>query len=392
MPADGNRLRIVTFMTDGYIGNDFEVISLVKSLRGTSRWFPFGTGNSVNRFLLEEMARQGGGEVEYVLLDSPGDQVARRFYDRIDAPVLTDVRLEFRDLDVHGVYPNQLSDVWEERPLVIHARYRTPGKGQVTLRGYRAGAPYAQRIEVDLPARREEGNSIASMWARTRVDDLMARDLRALQSGELPKPLREEIIQVALEHRIMTQFTSFVAVEDRVVNENGRLRTVTVPVEMPQGVEYEGVFGEGAGPHATAKSAVGALGGRARQARRLEALAPLLSGAADRAAPAPRASEAESRERDERRPLGQKARERLAPELLALAEGRAPVGSTVQVTAGRVRVRVELRAGASQGVEALQGAGLDVDLILEGVVVGEIAVSRLAALAELDAVERIEAG
>ena len=54
-----NRIRIVTFMTDGLVGNDFGVINMVKKLRGTSRWFSFGTGNSVNRFLLDNMARVG---------------------------------------------------------------------------------------------------------------------------------------------------------------------------------------------------------------------------------------------------------------------------------------------------------------------------------------------
>ncbi len=395
--AEGNRLRIVTFMTDGYVGNDFEVISLVKSLRGTSRWFPFGTGNSVNRYLLEEMARHGGGEVEYVLLDAPGDEVARKFYDRIDAPVLTDVRLEFRDLDVYDVYPNQLADVWEERPLVIHARYRNPGKGRVILRGYRAGEAYSQEIEVDLPGREAEGDAIASMWARARVDDLMARDLGALQGGAFPDVLREEIIEVALEHRIMTQFTSFVAVEDRVINQGGQQRTVTVPVEMPQGVEYEGVFRElrSAGPmkHSRSQESLGYMQSL------LGSLSLSLPApeTADRAAPVRRGVGKlgdpgdERRERDAARALGRKARERLAPELRALVEGGAPPGPTVQVTDGRVRVRVQLRKGAKEAIEALQEAGLDVDLILGGLVIGEIEIEKLRELAELDAVERISA-
>ena len=83
MPADAHRLRVVTFMTDGYVGNDFEVLDLVQRLRGTSRWFPFGTGNGVNRFLIDGMARLGGGEPYYVLLGEPGDTVARTFYDHI---------------------------------------------------------------------------------------------------------------------------------------------------------------------------------------------------------------------------------------------------------------------------------------------------------------------
>ena len=74
MPADDHRLRIVTFMTDGYVGNDFEVLDLVRRLRATSRWFPFGTGNGVNRFLIDGMARVGGGEADYVLLTESGDE------------------------------------------------------------------------------------------------------------------------------------------------------------------------------------------------------------------------------------------------------------------------------------------------------------------------------
>src|SRR2546427_5087302 len=86
LPADRNRLRVVTFMTDGYIGNDFEVIDLVRSLRGTSRWFSFGAGNGVNRFLLEGLARAGGGEGDYILLNDAGEAVAERFYQHLAAP------------------------------------------------------------------------------------------------------------------------------------------------------------------------------------------------------------------------------------------------------------------------------------------------------------------
>src|SRR5262249_58502645 len=99
-PADDHRLRIVTFMTDGYVGNDLEVLDLVQRLRGTSRWFPFGTGNAVNRFLIDGMARLGGGEPYYALLGEPGDAIARGFYDHVASPVLTDVHVEWEGLDV----------------------------------------------------------------------------------------------------------------------------------------------------------------------------------------------------------------------------------------------------------------------------------------------------
>jgi hypothetical protein len=232
-------------MTDGYVGNDLEVLDLVQRLRGTSRWFPFGTGNGVNRFLIDGMARLGGGEPYYALLGEPGDSVARTFYDHVSSPVLTDVHVEWQDLDVADMHPDAPADVWAEKPLVIHARYRGAGSGRIVLTGFQHGEPYRQELAVTLPEQEPDHAAIASMWARAKVEALTTQDLGALQSGIFPGPLREQIVSIALAHRIVTPFTSFIAVEERVVNEGGAPRTVGVPVEMPDGVRYEGIFGAG---------------------------------------------------------------------------------------------------------------------------------------------------
>jgi len=52
-------------MTDGYVGNDMEIIAEVQR-HPNARVFSFGIGGSVNRFLLDKMAEHGRGEVEYV--------------------------------------------------------------------------------------------------------------------------------------------------------------------------------------------------------------------------------------------------------------------------------------------------------------------------------------
>lgn len=386
-PADEHRLRIVTLMTDGYIGNDFEVIDLVRRLRGSSRWFPFGTGNSTNRFLLESMAREGGGEVEYVLLNSPGEEVARRFWERIASPVLTDIRLEFRGLEVTDIHPSVPSDLWAQKPLVVHARYRRPGRGKVILHGYRQGRPYRQELEVDLPEREPHHDALASMWARAHVDALMRRDLPGLQSGSFREALREEIEEVALAHRLLTQFTSFVAVEDRVVNEGGIPRTVTVPVEMPQGVRYEGVFG---------------VAGRVARGRAFPMMAA--AGIASKVALSGSSAEQFSSEpqvammRDEAPvslPTGEPelsppARRRLAAELRALLQGGDASSLGLDVADGRVRVKVALRDTSAEALERLTALGLRISQVTDDSVVGTIAVDALANLAEADGVERIE--
>ena len=407
MPADANRLRIVTFMTDGYVGNDVEVLALVQRLRARSRWFPFGTGNSVNRFLIDGMARLGGGEAEYVLLSSSGDDAVRRFHERIASPVLTDVRVEWQGLDVVDVLPHEHADVWAERPLVIHARYRRAGTGQVVLTGFRQGRPYRQVMPVTLPEREPGNDAIASIWARAKVEALTTQDLAAMQSGTLPKPLEEQIVRVALAHRLLTPFTSFVAVEERVVNEGGTTRTVRVPVEMPDGVRYEGVFGS-----AAADAVAGAAGG----APRAQMLAAAPRGFAGTSAPIgqPPATFAASGRRELRdggaaasesddarvaEPvpappvvrLDAATRARLAPALVVLLEQGPGAPGAATADDGWVRVRVVLATRDAGAELALQSAGLLREGEADGGVVGLVRVERLAALAALPAVRSVAA-
>lgn len=244
IPPDNNRLRIVTFMTDGYVGNDMQILDLVKKHRGTSRWFPFGTGNSVNRFLIDGIAKEGGGEPEYVLLNAKAGEVGEKFYKRIASPVLTDVAVKFDGLDAKEVFPKAVCDVWAQKPLYIKGRYTKSGSGTVTLTGFSQGAPYSKSMKVIFPESNPANSGIASVWARAKVDRLMSEDWMGVQSGNMNAELKNEIVDTALAYHIMTQFTSFVAVEEKYVTEGGKSKLVPVPVEMPEGVSHESIFGQ----------------------------------------------------------------------------------------------------------------------------------------------------
>jgi len=374
-PAPQNRLRIVSFMTDGYVGNDHEVIDLVRTLRGRSRWFPFGTGHSTNRYLLDHMAREGGGEVDYVLLDEDPEVSARRFYERIAAPVLTDVRIDFEGLEVTDLAPNRLSDVWAHKPLIVHARYRKPGNGRVVLRGFRQGEAWQRSLEVELPARSSHNRPIASMWARARVDELLARDLRGLQQETFAEALKEEVVSIALSHALLTPFTSFVAVEDRVVNEAGESRTVTVPVEVGGGVDREAIFG--GAPLAAAPGLYRA--GTTKRRMQAAGAFPLHDVAPTVADEASGGEEVSLPLSAVGGPHADKLGVRLAAFLEALPEG------TVDVS-----VRVDLDGVVSPEVERqLEAAGLRIELVLDEGVVGAIGVDDLDALLAVALVDRV---
>jgi Ca-activated chloride channel homolog len=243
-PSDAqDHVRIVCFMTDGYVGNDMGIIAEVQK-HPNARVFAFGIGSSVNRFLLDKMAENGRGEVEYVSLNDDGSAAAKRFHERVRNPLLTDVAIDWGGLSVTDVYPKRLPDLFSAKPVVITGRYAGAGRANIKLRGRMSGRDFEREIPVELPENESRHDAIATLWARSSIDDLMSQDYAGIQNGIPREEIREKIIQLGLNFRLMTQFTSFVAVEEMIVTDGGEPRRIEVPVEMPEGVSYEAVFGE----------------------------------------------------------------------------------------------------------------------------------------------------
>lgn len=239
---DPDRLRLVVFNTDGYVGDEALILDTIQKNRDRARMFTFGIGNSVNRYLIDQMAFEGKGDVEYVTLAEAADGAVNRFIARTRSPILTDVTASFTGVDVQDALPRAIPDVFSEKPVIITGRYTTAGAGKLKLSGKLGGQPWSKTIDLDFPAN-AQAPALESLWARQRVDELTRRNHLAMAYPEASRVTNEDIIQVALQFGIMTQLTSFVAVEKKVVNIGGKQRTVAVPVEMADGVSYEGIFG-----------------------------------------------------------------------------------------------------------------------------------------------------
>src|SRR5262249_30669127 len=159
----------------------------------------FGIGQSVNRFLLDNMARQGRGEVEYVALEDDGSAAARRFHERIRNPLLTDISIDWGGLPVADVYPQRIPDLFGAKPLILSGRYTAGARGEIRLRGKSAGQDFTRVIPVELPESQPQHDVLATLWARARIDDLMSQDYSGLQSGNMKTDLTETITQLGLE-------------------------------------------------------------------------------------------------------------------------------------------------------------------------------------------------
>jgi len=169
----------------------------------------------------------------------------------------------------------------------VHGRYGRPGTGVVVVEGRRRGRVEVYRKVVQLRDREEDHAALGRLWARARIHRLQ----RQMLDGEDPAQV-EAIVALALRHRLMTAWTSLVAVDSEIANRDGAAIPVAVPVEMPEDVSYEGVFGRSVvgarkslpAPAATetALRLVRAVGGSPREAAPIAAADELR----DRAVPA----------------------------------------------------------------------------------------------------------
>jgi Ca-activated chloride channel family protein len=217
-------MRIVVFLTDGYIGNDVDVVRMVRARRGETRLFSFGIGRSVNRYLLEEMARAGRGLARFVRPEEDAEGAADRLAERLRAPYLTDVAVDWGKAPVFDATPARLPDLFLGESVRVLARYRCStggadcGTHRVTVRGRVAGQPVSLPLDVTLPRSAPDADALPIVWARGQIADRMHTYLTPGLEPAARETVQEEVVQLGLTHQLVTQWTSFVAVADRVVN------------------------------------------------------------------------------------------------------------------------------------------------------------------------------
>ncbi|MEG4006200.1 VIT domain-containing protein [Microcoleus sp. Pol11C1] len=254
--AATGRLRSIVLITDGYIGNENEVLALVqRSLKPGNRLYSFGVGGSVNRFLINRLAEVGRGTSQVIRHDEPSAEAAEKFFREINSPVLTNIQISWEGMgEKPQIYPIAPPDLFASGPLVLFGKKTDRAPGQLRIRGTLAGGKaYEQVLPVNFAksgGRQRESTSVAAgatdfgnpavaqLWGRSRIKDLMNQ----MFAGET-KSLVEAVTNTALTYRLLSEYTAFVAVSEEVrVEPDGTRRRVQVPVELPQGVSYEGIF------------------------------------------------------------------------------------------------------------------------------------------------------
>ena len=240
IPAAPGAARSVIAITDGYISGEREIFDIIGRNIGTTNFFSFGIGSSVNRYLIDGIAKTGLGESFVVTDPSEAASTADRFRTYIQSPVLTDVQVTYDGFDVYDIEPPTLSTLFASRPIVLFGKWKGEPSGTIHITGKTGGRDYAEDIPVSAAIPLEANNIIQYLWARTRVERLtdygMTEDLQA--------NAKKEVTELGLRYSMMTPYTSFIAVTEKVRNTEGKSTDVKQPLPIPMNVS-EWAIGNG---------------------------------------------------------------------------------------------------------------------------------------------------
>ena len=239
-PHDPERLRFVTFLTDGYIGNESEILAAVHDQLGSSRIFSFGVGSSPNRYLMNRMAKLGRGAVAYLSLNDDGAKVMDNFFYRVSQPVLTDITIDWGNMRVADVIPARTPDLFVGRPVIVTGRFDGDEPTTIRIKGRAAEGIVEASFDVNPVDPANENEALPAVWARNYIAQLVDR---ATYDPNIELP--QQITEIALNYNLMSAYTSFVAVDSKSRTAGDHGTTVNVAVPVPDGVRYDTTVQDG---------------------------------------------------------------------------------------------------------------------------------------------------
>lgn len=231
-------VRQVIFLTDGAVGNEDQLFKLIHDKLGDSRLFTVGIGSAPNSHFMSKAAEFGHGTFTYIGNVNEVAEKMTTLFSKLESPVLTDIQVKFPDGTLGEMWPKQLPDLYLGEPVMFSASLKQLG-GKVTVEGKRGGQPW--KVELPLTGGGNE-SGIHVLWARSKIQSL----LDSVQSGADATEVRNQVIDVALDHHLVSKYTSLVAVDVTPTRpkDASLAEDCALPVNLPEGWNHEAVFGQ----------------------------------------------------------------------------------------------------------------------------------------------------
>lgn len=238
LPRDEAVSRSVVLITDGYISGEEGVFEYIREHLNESNVFSFGIGSSVNRYLIEGVAKAGMGEPFIVTGETEAAAAAEKFREYIQTPVLTDIEVKPVGFDVYDVHPLRQPDLLAQRPVVVFGKWRGAVGGRFELHGRTGHGEYVETLDVSGVRPEESNRALLYLWARSRVAELSDYGSRDVSDEKA-----REITALGLKYNLLTRYTSFIAVREEVRNTAGDAENVKQASPLPLGVSDLAVGG-----------------------------------------------------------------------------------------------------------------------------------------------------
>ncbi len=238
IPKDESFSRSVIIVTDGYISAERDVFALIENNLNHTNLFSFGIGSSVNRYLIEGMAKAGIGEPFIVTDPKEADAVAEKFRQYISSPVLTNINVAFDGFDTYDVEPKSIPDLFAQRPVLIFGKWRRRPIGTITLSGTGGRDEFVKTFDVSQTAASDKNSALKYLWARNRIARLS--DFNVNRNNPDTKG---EVTSLGLTYNLLTEYTSFLAVHDAIRNPEAAAQDVNQPLPLPRHVSNLAVGG-----------------------------------------------------------------------------------------------------------------------------------------------------
>ena len=234
-PKTDEYSRSFVVVTDGYVTVEKEAFELIRNNLNKANMFVFGIGPGVNRYLIRGMAKAGLGEPFIVTKGSEAAEKAVRFQQYVQSPVLTNIHTKFEGLQVYDIEPKSIPDVFASRPILVYGKYKGNPSGKITIQGKTGRKTYTKSLNL-AKATQVSGEALKYLWARKKIQWLSDYG-KVHQEPELKK----EITNLGLKYSLLTEYTSFIAIDPRVRNKTGKSKKVNQPLPLPKGVSNRAV-------------------------------------------------------------------------------------------------------------------------------------------------------
>lgn len=220
-------LRQVVFMTDGGVGNEDQLFKLIAQRLGKSRLFTVGIGSAPNAHFMTKAAQFGRGTFTYVGDVREVHEKMAGLFAKIESPVLQDVQVRWADGSPVETFPERVPDLYLGEPVMLCAAAPSFA-GTVIVSGTLGTRPWSVAL---TPSSSPTASGVGALWARAKIASLMD----AMRQGGDAEKLRTQVIAVALEHHLVSPYTSLVAVDETPSAPAGTTKTALVHAALPRG-------------------------------------------------------------------------------------------------------------------------------------------------------------